>query len=148
MPVAERTASVVWEGTLLEGHGHLDAESSGVLKDVGVTWASRTERPDGHTSPEELLAAAHAACYAMALSSTLAKRDTPAEELHVTATCTFDRVGDAFRVTAMDLVVKGKVPGIDQAAFEDAARTGEQGCPVSNALRGNVEIRLRAELEG
>lgn len=92
--VAERRAHAVWEGTLLEGEGRVSTKSSPVLLDQPVTWAARTEDPGGRTSPEELLAAAHAACYAMALSGALARRDTPAERLEVTATCAFDKVGE------------------------------------------------------
>ena len=145
---AKRRARAVWEGTLLEGQGHLSTESTPVLSEQPVTWASRTEDPGGRTSPEELLAAAHAACYAMAFSAALARSGTPAERLEVTATCAFDKVGEGWGVTSMDLHVRGRVQGLDQAAFEDAARSGEEGCPISNAIRGNVEIHLSAELEG
>lgn len=146
--VAERRASAVWEGTLLEGQGRVSTESTQVLSEQPVTWAARTEDPGGRTSPEELLAAAHAACYAMALSGALARGGTPAERLEVAATCVFDKVGDGWAVTTMNLHVRGRVPGLDQAAFEEVARAGEEGCPVSNAIRGNVEIRLTSELEG
>ncbi|MBI2237625.1 MAG: OsmC family peroxiredoxin [Actinobacteria bacterium] len=144
---AERRARAIWEGTLLEGRGRLSTESSPVLSDQWVTWASRTEDPAGRTSPEELLAAAHAACYAMALSATLAARGTAPDRLEVTATCAFDKVGEGWGVTAMDLHVRGRVPGLDPQGFEEAARAGEEGCPISNAIRGNVEIRLTTELE-
>ena len=100
---AERRARAVWEGTLLEGQGRLSTESTPVLSEQPVTWASRTEDPRGRTSPEELLAAAHAACYAMALSAALGRGGTPAERLEVTATCAFDKVGEGWGVTAMDL---------------------------------------------
>ncbi len=111
-----------------------------------VSWSARTQTPEGKTSPEELLAAAHASCYAMALSSTLAKRGTPPEELQVKAVCSFDKVGDGWKVTMMDLEVHGRVSGIDQARFEEAAKAGEKGCPISNAIRNNVEIKLTAKL--
>jgi osmotically inducible protein OsmC len=114
---------------------------------VEVTWAARTEQPDGKTSPEELLAAAHAACYAMAFSNTLVKRGNRPERLQVEAVCTFDKTDTGYKVGSVTLTVKGEVPGMDQTAFEEAAREGEQGCPVSNALRGNVEIRVEAQLE-
>jgi len=145
---AERRARAVWEGTLLEGQGRLSTESTPVLSEEPVTWASRTEDPGGRTSPEELLAAAHAACYAMALTAALARGGTPAERLEVTATCAFDKVDEGWSVTTMSIHVRGRVPGLDQAAFEEVARAGEEGCPISNAIRGNVEIRLTAELEG
>jgi len=121
---------------------------SGALGALPVTWASRTERSDGKTSPEELMAAAHAACYAMAFSHTLAQAGTPAERLAVSATCTFEQVEGGFKISTMDLNVRGKVPGLDEAGFEQVARQAEQGCPVSNALRNNVQIRVNAHLEG
>ena len=148
MPTAERRAEVTWSGDLMSGSGQLTLASSGALRESGVTWAARTERADGRTSPEELLAGAHAACYAMAFSATLARRGTPPERLQVTAVATFDRVEGGFKVTTMDLTVRGRVPGLDQVGFEEAARQAEQGCPISNAIRGNVDIRLHATLEG
>jgi osmotically inducible protein OsmC len=120
---------------------------SGALRELPIAWASRTESSDGKTSPEELIAAAHAGCYAMAFSHTLSQGGTPPDRLSVNAVCTFEKVGDGFKITTMDLDVQGKVPGLDQAGFEEAARKAEQGCPVSNALRNNVEIRLKAHLE-
>lgn len=146
MAVAERTARVSWEGNLADGKGELTAESSHVLVGVPVTWGSRTEEPAGRTSPEELLAAAHAACYAMSLSATLDRRGTPPDRLDVVATVSFDRVGDGFKVTGSRLRVQGRVPGIDEPGFQESARAGEEGCPVSGALRGNVDIQLEAEL--
>lgn len=145
--MAERKARAIWEGTLIDGKGELTAESSHVLVGVPVTWASRVEEPDGQTSPEELLAAAHAACYAMALSAELARADTPADRLDVSATVAFEKVGDGFKVTRSRLQVRGRVPGLDHSRFQDAARAGEKGCPISTAIRGNVEIELEAELE-
>jgi len=144
--MAERKATAVWEGTLIEGKGELTAESSQVLVGVPVTWGSRIDEPAGRTSPEELLAAAHAACYAMALSGALARGDTPADRLEVSATVAFEKVGDAFKVTRSRLHVRGRVPGLDDAGFQEAARAGEEGCPISGAIRGNVDIGLEAEL--
>ncbi len=144
---AERRADVVWEGDLLHGSGTIVSVGSGALGALPVTWASRTERSDGKTSPEELLAAAHAACYAMAFSHTLAQAGTPAERLSVSATCTFEQVEGGFKISTMDLDVRGKVPGLDEAGFEKVAQQAEQGCPVSNALRNNVQIRVNAHLE-
>ena len=144
--MAERKATAVWEGTLTEGKGELTAESSRVLVGVPVTWGSRIEEPAGRTSPEELLAAAHAACYAMALSGALAKRDTPADRLEVSATVAFEKVGDGYKVTRSRLHVRGQVPGLDDAGFQEAALAGEEGCPISGAIRGNVDIGLEAEL--
>jgi lipoyl-dependent peroxiredoxin len=145
--MAERKATAVWEGTLTEGKGELTAESSQVLVGVPVTWGSRIEEPAGRTSPEELLAAAHAACYAMALSGALARRDTPAARLEVSATVAFEKVGDGYKVTRSRLHVRGRVPGLDDAGFQEVAREGEEGCPISGAIRGNVDIELEAELD-
>jgi osmotically inducible protein OsmC len=144
--VAKRTAEVTWENDLVKGHGRVRF-GSGALPETDVTWASRTEQPKGKTSPEELLAAAHASCYAMALSGTLAGNRTPPTRLDVTAVCTFDRVGDKWQVTTMELTVKGVVPGIDNSKFEEIARVAEASCPISNAIQNNVEIRLNALLE-
>jgi len=143
---AVRTVEVVWEKDLLSGRGSVKI-SSGALPEFPVTWASRTEAPGGKTSPEELLAAAHASCYAMALSATLAKKRTPPERLNVTAQCTFDKVGDGFKVTTMDLKVHGRVPGLEQSTFQEVAQIAEKSCPISNAIRNNVEIRLTAKLD-
>jgi osmotically inducible protein OsmC len=145
---AERHAVVEWEGSLVRGSGKIVEVGSGALGQLPITWASRTERSDGKTSPEELIAAAHAACYAMAFSHALAEAGTPANSLTVSATCTFQQVEGGFKISTMNLDVKGNVPGLDEAAFEKAAMQAEQGCPVSNALRNNVEISVHAHLEG
>jgi len=147
MPAAERQARVVWDGNLVKGTGVLSL-GTGVLREQPVSWASRVERPDGKTSPEELLAAAQASCYAMALSHTLTEKGTPPDRLDVAATATADFVGGGLKVTTMDIQVRGWVRGIDQAQFEQIARDAEQGCPIANAIRNNVEIRVHAQLEG
>lgn len=147
MVKAERRAEVVWEGNLIQGSGKVVSVGSGAIGELPITWASRTERSDGKTSPEELIAAAHAACYAMAFSHTLAQAGTPAERLLVNAVCTFEQVEGGFKITTMDLDVRGRVPGLDEAGFEKAAQQAEQGCPVSNALRNNVQIRVKAHLD-
>lgn len=144
---AERRAEVVWQGTLVQGSGNLVSVGSGAIGNLPITWASRTERSDGKTSPEELLAASHAACYAMAFSHTLAQAGTPAEQLIVDATCTFEQTDSGFKVSNMALDVRGRVPGLDQAGFEKVAQQAEQGCPISNALRNNVAIHVNAQLE-
>ncbi|HEX7119562.1 MAG TPA: OsmC family peroxiredoxin [Longimicrobiales bacterium] len=144
---ADRTAEVTWEGNLAQGNGRIDLKSSGLATAMPVTWASRTEQPGGKTSPEELLAAAHASCFAMALSHELAGAGHPPERLDVRATATFDKVGEGFRVTAMRLYVRGRVPGADAAAFLRAANAAKEGCPISRALAGNVDIALEATLE-
>jgi lipoyl-dependent peroxiredoxin len=147
MAKAERRAEVEWQGTLIQGSGTIVSVGSGAIGNLPVTWASRTERSDGKTSPEELLAAAHASCFAMALSHGLAQAGTPADHLHVTATSTFEQVEGGFKVSTMALDVSGKVPGLDQAGFEKAAQAAGQGCPISNALRNNVAISVNAHLE-
>ena len=146
MPMAERVAVASWKGNLTEGEGDLSLESSKILQGTPITWASRAEAPDGRTSPEELLAAAHASCYAMALSNTLAKNGTPADSLEVRAVCALDRRGEGVAVTTMHITVRGSVDGLDDAGFQDLAKKGEEGCPISNAIRGNVEITLDAHL--
>jgi osmotically inducible protein OsmC len=147
MAMAESRASAVWEGNLADGHGRVSA-ASGVFADLDLTWAARTNRPAPGTSPEELIAAAHAGCYAMAFSHALAEAGHVPEQVSVQAVCHFTPVeGGGFSVSRMDLDVHGRVPGLDQAAFEELAEAGERGCPVSNALRGNVEIRLSATLD-
>lgn len=143
---AQRRASVVWEGDLIKGKGSITEVTSGAFSNFPVTWAARTEQPGGKTSPEELLASAHASCYAMAFSAALGRNGTPPQKLNVNALCTFDRVGDGWKVTTMELDVKGKVAGLDRTKFEEIASAAEKGCPISNALRNNVEIRLHAQL--
>ena len=145
MATAERRANVVWNGSLFQGSGTLDFASSEAVQGHPVTWASRTERPDGKTSPEELFAAAHASCYAMAFSNTLAEQGNEPEELNVSAVCTFD-FGQG-KITSSVLNVRGRVPGLDEEGFRRAAELGEQNCPVSNALRGNLEIKLNTSLD-
>jgi len=147
MPQAERRASVTWEGDLTKGRGTIASTSSGALKNMPITWASRTEQPDGQTSPEEWYAAAHAECYAMGLAHGLAYSGTPVDMLYVKAVCTLNLSGSGPKIQSMDISVRGKVPGLDAAGFEKAAQTAEQSCPVSNALRNNVEIRVQAQLE-
>jgi lipoyl-dependent peroxiredoxin len=146
MPIATREAEIVWEGPLASGTGTLSS-GSGALGQLPVTWASRTERPDGKTSPEELIAAAHASCFAMALSLMLGENHTPPERLAVNAACTLDEVDGAPRITTVELTVRARVSGLEQASFEQTVERATDLCPVSNALRGNVEIRLRSELE-
>jgi lipoyl-dependent peroxiredoxin len=146
MSMADRQAHTVWEGSLFEGKGELEFVSSGIGR-FPVTWASRVEKADGRTSPEELIAAAHASCYAMALSNTLAGDGTPPERLHVVATVSLDpKQGGGVEVPKSALEVTGTVPGLDQAGFQAAAERGEQACPISNALRGNLQITVTATL--
>lgn len=144
---AMRRARVSWDGDLASGSGVTSGISSGVFSLLPVSWASRTEEPEDRTSPEELLAAAHASCYAMALSGELGRAGTPPERLDVTADVTFDKIGDAWTVVSSALTVRGRVPGIDAAGFTQAAETARDGCPISKALAGNVKLSVEASLE-
>ena len=142
---AIRTAEVVWEGSLTEGGGTIEGVGSGALGDLPVTWKARAdEESGGKTSPEELIAAAHASCLSMALSNTLAEEGSPPERLRVGARATFVP-GEG--MTTMELDVEGRVPGMDEDAFRRAAEDAKENCPVSQALKGNVDIRLTAALE-
>jgi osmotically inducible protein OsmC len=145
---AVRQANVTWSGDLVSGKGNVTAATSGVFKGLEVSWARRSEADaNGVTSPEELLAAAHAACYAMAFSAGLARAGTKPDELNVTARVTFDKVGEGFKVTSSALEVRGRVPNIDEAEFVKAAESAKDGCPISQALKGNVELSVKATLE-
>jgi lipoyl-dependent peroxiredoxin len=141
---ANRRAEVTWRGDLMSGSGTIDSVGSGALRDLPVTWASRTEEAEsGRTSPEELIAAAHASCFPMALSHALAQAGHAPERLHVTAESTFV---PGTGITTMALAVEGVVPGLDEAGFLEAAEQAKENCPVSKALAGNVEITLDARL--
>ena len=144
---AIRRAEVTWEGELARGSGKVSAASSGAFSDLPVTWGSRIERADGRTSPEELLAAAHASCFAMALSFGLGNAGTPPERLRVSAEVTFDRVDGGFRVVSSALTVRGRVPGLDAEAFRRAAEDAKEHCPLSQALQGNVQLSVEPSLE-
>lgn len=141
--MADRTARVTWHGSLLEGGGTIESVGSGAFGPLEVTWSSRAEEPAGRTSPEELIAAAHAACFSMALSHGLAQAGTPAERLETSATVTFV---PGTGITRVALAVRGSVPGLDAAAFARAAEAAKAGCPVSKALAGVPEITLDAAL--
>lgn len=140
---AERTAHVTWSGSLTEGSGTIDRVGSGAFGPLDVTWASRTEESNGRTSPEELIAAAHASCFSMALSGALAKAGTPPERLETSATVTFVP-GEG--ITKSALTVRGSVPGMDGEAFRAAAESAKENCPVSKALAALPEITLDASL--
>lgn len=127
------------------GNGSLSEEDSGVLREAAVTFASRTGRPEGKTSPEELIASAHATYYAMALSNTLVEQDAPPVRLKVDAVCTLD--DEQLKITTVELNVRGQVSGISDEDFQNATQEADQICPVTNALRGNVEVRVNASLE-
>ena len=144
---ATRTAAVVWEGDLTSGSGTVTTVGSGAFGQLPVSWAARTEAPGGKTSPEELLAAAHASCFAMALSGALARAGTPPASLAVSAEVTFDKRDDGWRVTTSALTVRGRAPGATAASFAEAAEATKTGCPISKALIGNVELAVTATLE-
>ncbi|MEA2142822.1 MAG: lipoyl-dependent peroxiredoxin [Solirubrobacteraceae bacterium] len=141
---AESSATTVWEGDLASGSG-VTTPQSGAFDATDVSWASRTERAAGKTSPEELLAAAHASCYCMQLSHELAEAGTPPDRLEATATVAFVP-GEG--VKSSRIVISGSVPGIDQETFAAAAASAGDGCPISGALKGNVEITVEATLDG
>ena len=141
-----RRAETTWDGNLVAGHGGTTAATSHAFTDLPVTWASRTEAADGRTSPEELLAAAHATCFAMAFSSDLTKNGTPPNRLEASATITFDKL-DQWTVVSSAVKVRGWVPGIDVATFERIAEGTRDNCPISRAIKGNVELSVEATLE-
>ena len=141
--MADRTAHVTWSGSLMEGAGTITSVGSGAFGPLDVTWSSRAEDSDGRTSPEELVAAAHAACFSMALSHGLAQAGTPAERLDVDATVTFV---PGTGITKIALTVRGAVPGLDESAFVEAAEAAKVNCPVSKALAAVPEITLDALL--
>jgi osmotically inducible protein OsmC len=147
MAGTQRAATATWKGTLFDGSGTVHFDSSNAVGELPVTWASRAEAPDGRTSPEELIAAAHATCISMALSAGLAKAGHPADRLTTTATATFEKKDVGFRITRMHIRIRGAVPGMSASDFVGAANGAKDGCPVSNALQGNVEIELDAALE-
>lgn len=139
----ERVAQVTWQGDLMSGEGTITSVGSGAFAPLDVTWASRAEEPQGLTSPEELIAAAHASCFSMALSLGLANAGTPPERLETSATVTFV---PGTGITKSALTVVGTVPGMDEEAFRRAADEAKDGCPVSGALKGNVELSVDARL--
>jgi osmotically inducible protein OsmC len=141
----DRTAQVVWQGDLLNGHGTIQGVTSGALGELDVTWASRSEEPQGRTSPEELIAAAWASCFSMALAAGLAKEGHAPEMLETSATVTF-QPGEG--ITKGALTVKATVPGMEAGAFDEAAETAKRNCPVSKALAGIPEVSLVATLAG
>jgi osmotically inducible protein OsmC len=141
---AERRAEVTWQGSLMEGAGTIDRVGSGAFGPLDITWASRAEDPDGRTSPEELIAAAHASCFSMALSHGLAGAGTPPERLSTAATVTFV---PGTGITNIAIEVVGRVPGLDEAGFREAAEGAVENCPVSKALASVPEITLDARLE-
>jgi lipoyl-dependent peroxiredoxin len=141
----DRTAEVTWHGDLMSGSGRIDSVTSGAIGGLDVDWVARSEDAQSKTSPEELIAAAHAACFSMALSHGLAQDGHPADELKTSATVTF-QPGEG--ITKIVLKVVGTVPGTDADSFQQAAETAKENCPVSKALAGVPEITLDARLQG
>jgi osmotically inducible protein OsmC len=141
----ERTASAEWQGDLLGGSGTVSTQS-GAVRDATIKWSSRAEAADENTSPEELIAAAHAACVSMALAHGLAQAGTPPQRIDSQATSTFDKVGDGFRMTKMHLRIRGTVDGLDEDGFRKAAEDAKDNCPVSQALSDDVEVTVEAAL--
>jgi osmotically inducible protein OsmC len=142
---AESKAHAQWHGDLMSGAGTIDRVGSATFGPLDVTWAARTGEESGKTSPEELIAAAHASCYSMALSNILAKQGTPPTDLSTSATVTFV---PGTGITKSEIDVEGQVPGIDESAFRRAAEEAKVDCPVSSALQGNVELSVVARLVG
>ncbi|MBE9168576.1 OsmC family protein [Pleurocapsales cyanobacterium LEGE 06147] len=145
MTVLQRTASAVWNGTLKEGQGQISA-TSGVLSSTPYSFATRFENQPG-TNPEELIAAAHAACYSMALTLTLNEKGYQPQQVETKAICTIESQDGGFKITKIHLETQGHVSGVDAETFNQIAREAEQICPVSNALRGSVAIELKASLK-
>jgi len=141
-----RHAMATWTGDLQTGSGTIDYVSSGAFSRMPISWASRTRAHDGRTSPEELLAAAHAACFSMAFSARLGKNGTPATKLAVRVEVTFDNSGGGWKVAKSRIVVQGDVPGIDAAKFGELAEDAKENCPISGAIKGNVELEVEATL--
>jgi lipoyl-dependent peroxiredoxin len=142
---ADRRAQTTWEGDLASGSGTFTV-GSGSIGPQEVSWRARTEEPGGNTSPEELLAAAHASCFSMALSGALARAGTPPTRLETEAVVTFDKLNGGWGVTKSALRVRGDVPGVDEEAFGRAAEDAKENCPISQALKGNVELSVDASL--
>ncbi|MDF9432946.1 OsmC family protein [Chromohalobacter israelensis] len=140
----EKTGSAHWQGSLKRGKGTVSTQS-GALKDNPYGFNTRFEGEPG-TNPEELIAASHASCYSMALSMILGEAGHDPDDVRTEATVTLDKDDSGFKVTKVDLVTRAKVPGIDQAGFDDATQKAKEGCPISRLL--NAEITLDARLEG
>ncbi|MGH2511550.1 MAG: OsmC family peroxiredoxin [Candidatus Limnocylindrales bacterium] len=144
---AVRQADATWSGNLTDGKGTVSAISSGAFNALATTWASRIESADRRTSPEELLAAAHASCFSMAFSNELFKKGFTADRLSVTASVTLDQTPAGRRVISSALTVNGRVSGIDAATFAEIAEVAKNGCPISNAIVNNVALSVEATLE-
>jgi lipoyl-dependent peroxiredoxin len=143
----ERNAHATWDGDLRSGSGRFDLESSGAIAGESVTFASRFEQPDGKTSPEELIAAAHATCFSMALANGLAQDGHAPTKLETEAQVTLDQADGGFAITKIQLTVRGRVEGLDEDGFRKAAEQAKQNCPVSKALASVPEISVDAALD-
>jgi osmotically inducible protein OsmC len=142
-----RRADATWSGDLLSGRGTVTAATTKVFADLPTTWASRIGEPAGVTSPEELLAAAHASCFSMACSNELAKAGTPPTSVSVSVAVTGDKLESGWTVISSAITIRGVVPGATDASFREAAEKAKDGCPISKALKGNVELSVEAILE-
>ena len=141
-----RHAEVTWSGDLTTGSGTINYVSSGAFSRLPVTWASRTEQHNGRTSPEELIAAAHASCFSMAFSARLGKNGTPPAKLDTKVVITFAKGDAGWKIATSTITVKGDVPGIDLETFKALAEDAKDNCPVSVALKGNVDLLVDATL--
>lgn len=141
-----RTATVAWKGDLKSGQGQVSA-ASGAFRELPVSWPSRLRATGDSTSPEELIAAAHASCFAMALAAGLGRGGTPPSWLEVRATVALEEGVGAYRIRSSDLVVRGAVAGLDAEGFQTAVEAAKEGCPVSQALRSAIAITAKATLE-
>jgi osmotically inducible protein OsmC len=142
-----RRAQAHWSGDLLSGSGTVSSASSRIIADQAITWRARTEASEGKTSPEELLAAAHAACYSMAVSHQLATAGFPAQRVDVSVEVSADKTDAGWTVQTSHIVLRAVVPGIDAATFAEKAAAAKDGCPISRAISGNVAISLDASLD-
>ena len=148
MPRLQREAHVSWDGNLARGSGSLTA-ATGAFEGLPFSLASRVEKPDGKTSPEELLAAAHGACYGMSLAGELTLAGSPPEHLDVTATVTMDEIEDgSHRIVGSDIVARARVPGIDETELQRVAEIADRGCPFSALIKASGQVTVRATLEG
>ena len=143
-----RRADATWAGDLLSGKGTVTAATTGVFRDLPTTWASRIGEPEGVTSPEELLASAHASCFSMAFSNELAKAGTPPTKVTVSVAVSGDKLETGWTVLASAITVRAVVPGANDASLQEAADKAKDGCPISKPLKGNVELSFDATLEG
>jgi osmotically inducible protein OsmC len=142
----DRKAEVTWHGDLMSGSGRIDSVTSGAVGGLDVDWTARSEDAGSKTSPEELIAAAHATCVSMALANGLAQAGHAPTRLETDAVCTLEQTDAGFRITSMRLSVRGEVDGLGEDDFRAAAQEAKEGCPVSNALSDSIEVTLEASL--